>query len=927
MCTIINRKPHLKDERMSQDIRNKIKKLTLQEKILLVLGADSWRTHAIQRLGIPSVKMADGPHGARVVFDHMEAENKSMPATVFPTGSAMAATWNPALVSKVTAAMAREAAERGVDILLGPGVNIQRLPHNGRNFEYFSEDPYLSAELAVAYINGMQNEGISACVKHYAANSQEYERMSISSQIDERTLREIYLPAFEAAVKHAKVWMLMCSYNKINGTFASEHNQLLTEILREEWGFDGLVVSDWGAVYNRLPTANAGLDLEMPGPGSTGIKEWEMAIKKHRISKDILNTKAANILQLVERIKTGGKQHAIQPSADQQHPEHIQIARKAAAEAITLLKNEGQLLPIHPDKIKSILIVGPNATEPAIQGSGSSHVTPFYVPTPLDAIKEQFAGKIAIEYAQGCYNTLTIPPLPFHQDTDDQGQEKIGLDAVFYPNPDFNGTPILIRKDNIISFCDDDLKIKELQGKNFSARWQGKYTAPISGKYTFGLSSSGLSRLWIDGELVIDNWSDQLPNINCLEPWISGEKRYTQYFNGDHEYVLMLEYSKNNQPNPVLSLGIRLPMKDQLLDEAVAAAKKADMVIVFAGYADGFEAEGFDRLSMRVPVDTEILLEKVLAANPNSVVVLQNGAPLVMDPWLDKAKAVLENWFAGQESANAIADVLSGKVNPSGKLAVTFPKRFKDSPGTLNYPGELDRVVYGEGIFVGYRYFDRRDFEPLFPFGHGLSYTTFNYKNLSVKVSAENAKVKLDIVFALTNSGPYAGKEVVQCYIGAPNTTVVRPQKELKAFQKIELQPGETAQIDLSIDLENLAYFDVTQKAWVTEAGLYQLYIGSSSRDIRLRDAFTIENQITRPVGNLKNMAGKKRLSMDSRLMDVLADPQGEKLLRLRFGDTLDHPQAKLVMRLSLKNIVQMAGDLIPTEEVTALEEDLRKLK
>ena len=912
---------------MKSEIKSTIKKLSITEKILLCLGADNWRTHPVTRLNIPSIKMADGPHGARVVYDGMEEENKSMQATAFPTASALAATWNPDLVGEVAAAMAREAAERGVDVLLGPGVNIQRLPHCGRNFEYFSEDPYLSAELAVAYIEAMQAEGISACVKHYAANNQEYERMSMSSDMDERTLREIYLPAFEASIKRGKAWMLMCSYNKINGTFASEHKQLLTDILRDEWHFDGVVVSDWGAVYNRVPTANAGLDLEMPGPGSSGVREWEKAIKKRWISKTLLDEKAANVLQLVERIKSGGKPHTILPSAEQQHVDHAELARKTAAEAITLLKNDDQILPIRPEKIKTLLVVGPNATQPAIQGSGSAHVTSFDVPSPLEAIQQRFEGILKVEYVQGCYNTLTIPGMLCHSFINPAHDEKAGLSAVFYPTPDFSGEPILTRLDSVISFQDEDLKIKELQGKNFSARWQGQFTASLSGDYTFGLSSSGLSRLWIDGELVIDNWSDQLPNINLLENWISGEKRSTKTFEAEHVYELLLEFSKNNQPNPVLSLGCRPPMQDQLLREVVEAAKKADAVVVFAGYADGFEAEGFDRLNMRVPVDTEILLDAVLSANPNSIVVLQNGAPLAMDPWLDKAKAVLENWFAGQQTGNAIADILSGHVNPSGKLAVTFPKRFKDSPGTLYYPGEKDHTIYGEGIFVGYRYFDRRDFEPLFPFGHGLSFTTFMYKNLSLKVREDRDIPTLELVFSLTNSGTASGKEVIQCYVGAPTTTVVRPPKELKAFRKIELQPGETTQVEISIALADLAYFDIDEHAWITERGLYKLQIGASSRDIRLQDAFILEEQIIRPVGDPKKAVGKQRLSMDSRLMDVLANPQGEKMLRNRFGESLEHPQAKLVMRLSLKNIVQMAGDLIPEEAVRGLEEDLRKIK
>jgi beta-glucosidase len=912
---------------MNSDIKSTINKLSINEKILLCMGADNWHTYAIDRLGIPAIKMTDGPHGARVVPSHMEAENKSMPATSFPTASALAASWNPTLVGEVAAAIGRETAERGADVILGPGVNIQRIPHCGRNFEYFSEDPFLAAQLGVAYIIGVQNEGISACVKHYAANNQEYERMSISAEMDERTLREIYLPAFEAAVVKGKVWMVMCAYNRINGTYASEHKGLLTDILRDEWKFEGVVVSDWGAVYNRVPTANAGLDLEMPGPGPMGLKEWQNALRKRWISTQVLDEKAARVLSLVDKLKKLGSPHPILPSAASQNPYHAAIARQAAQESIILLKNENNILPIPPEKFDTLLVVGPNAISPAIQGSGSAHVTPFSVTAPLDILRKQMGEQIEIQYVQGCCNTLLIPAFHYHTVFGNGSKEPQGLDAAFYAQPDLSGPAILTRKDQIISYREDDFKLPELKDLNFSARWEGRFVAPQSGDYTFGLSSSGLSRLWVDGELVIDNWSDQLPNINLLENWISGEKRVKLSFQADNEYLIMLEFSKNNQPNPVLLLGCRPSMEDQLLTEAVSAAGKADVVLFFAGYADGFEGEGFDRPSLHLPEETERVLIEVLDANPNTVVILQNGAPLDMDAWLDKAKAVVECGYAGQEGAHALVDILTGKVNPSGKLPVTYPKCLEDSPGFIHYPGDQERAFYGEGVFVGYRYYDKKELQPLFPFGHGLSYTQFEYKNLTCDRLEHADQPTVELTFTLDNVGTCSGKEVVQCYIGAPETTVLRPPKELKAFDKIELQPGEATQVKLQIPLQDLAYFDVDEKAWITQSGLYQVYVGSSSRDIRLQDAFMVDDVIIRPVGNGKDQKKKQRLSMESRLMDVLADPVGAKILQKRFGEALDHPQAKLVMRLTLKNIIQMAGNLIPEEAVRGLEEDLRKIK
>jgi beta-glucosidase len=658
------------------------KQMTLEEKVSLLAGINFWRTHAIERLGIPSIKVTDGPHGARTVDE--TNNNVTIPATCFPTAVTMAATWNTDLIGRVGSALGEEARARGCSILLGPCVNIHRSPLGGRNFESYSEDPYLSARMAAAIISGIQSKKVSACVKHFALNNSEYQRMTISSEADERTMREIYFPSFERAIKEAGVWSVMCSYNKINGTHASENHRLLTEILKDEWGFAGLVISDWFATHSTVPAANAGLDLEMPGPARFFGEALVKAAKEGEVDVKIIDDKVRRILGVM--LNTGALDGGISvPGKIKEFPAHRKLAREVAEEAIVLLKNDNHVLPLNKKKLKTIAVIGPNAAVAVIQGGGSAHVQPYYKVAPLDAIKNLCGDSVKIVYEPGC---------------------------------DASSTP-------------------------------------------------------------------------------------------------------------------------DLLERAAKAAANADVAIVFAGLTEKQESEGFDRKDMNLPPGQNELINRIAAANPNTVVVLNNGSPLAM-PWLTKVPAVVEAFFPGQEYGNAIASVLFGLVNPSGKLPDTFPHRLEDNPAFANYPGANDKVLYGEGIYVGYRHYDANKVEPLFPFGYGLSYTSFEYSGLNISPTKVKARGKVKVSLDVKNTGKVPGKEVVQVYISDIACSVPRPPKELKAFQKVALSPGEKKRVEFTLTKEAFSFYDVKLEDWVAEPGDFEILAGSSSRDIKAKGKVTL---------------------------------------------------------------------------------------
>lgn len=680
------------------DVKKLVNELTLEEKASLCSGADFWHTKAIDRLNIPAAMVSDGPHGIRKqesLADHMGVA-ESIKAIGFPTASAMACSFDRDLLHKVGDALGEECVAEDLAVLLGPGINMKRSPICGRNFEYYSEDPVVAGELGAAFVNGVQEHGVGTSLKHFAANNQEWRRMSISAEIDERTLREIYLAAFETVVKKAQPWTIMCSYNRINGVYSCENDWLLNKVLRDEWGFEGLVMTDWGAMDERVPSLKAGLDLEMPDCHGETDKLIVKAVQSGELEEPVLDTAVERILTMVDKYLTARK--GIDP-ASMVHPlpssvergydvaAHHALARTTAEQSAVLLKNE-DILPLQKDK--KIAFIGEFAKVPRIQGGGSSHINNTSVESALDAAGD------SVSYAQG-----------FH----------------------------------------------------------------------------------IDEETT----------------------------------------------------------DETLLQEAITLAKESDVAVIFAGLPDSFESEGFDRTHLNMPANQNELIARISEVQPNVVVVLHSGSPIAM-PWLDKVAGVLQMYLAGQASGGAAVNLLFGDATPCGKLAETFPLHLEDNPSYLNFPGNREKVCYQEGVFIGYRYYDKKKMDVLFPFGYGLSYTDFTYSNMKVTVNGKNAadvdviKETDEIVVSadITNTGNCDGAEIVQLYIKNPVVYEIRPEKELRDFAKVFLKAGETKTVTFTLNARSFSYYETRIHDWYAESGDYEILLASSSRDIRLQYTVSI---------------------------------------------------------------------------------------
>jgi beta-glucosidase len=670
---------------MPTDIQSLITQMSLAEKAALCTGDSAWTTTAVSRLNIPQLLVSDGPHGIRRLPDVHALMQKSLPATCFPTASGLTATWDVDLLYEVGQALAEEAIALEVDLILGPGVNMKRTPLCGRNFEYFAEDPFLAGHLAASLINGIQSKGVGTSLKHFAANNQEFERFSIDAQIDERTLREIYLPAFETAVTQAQPWSVMCAYNKINGTYGSQHHQLLTDILKTEWGYEGFVVSDWGAVHDRVAALRAGLDLEMPGPKPRRVRAVIEAVENGELDEAVLDEAVGRILRIVFKAAETPKGGSFDAAA------HHALARKTAAAGMVLLKNNG-VLPLQAPQ--QIAVIGRAAQAPHFQGGGSSHINPTQVDNPFAEL-QKLAGEAVLTYAPG------------------------------YP--------------------DDD------------------------------------------------------------------------------------------------------SFQQGLIDEAAAQAAAAEVALLYIALPTSIESEGYDRPNLDLTPQQVALIQAVTAVQPQTVVILNNGSAITMSDWLDGAAAVLEAWLMGQAGGGAIADILFGRTNPSGKLAETYPLKLSDTPAHLNFPGENGVVRYGEGLFIGYRYYDAKEIPVLFPFGHGLSYTSFAYSNPQLSATTFKDKDGLTVTVDVTNTGQMAGQEVVQVYLHDREARLVRPYKELKGFAKIMLQPGETKTVSIPLDFRAFAYFDPAYGQWITEDGDFDILIGASAADIRCTLTAALESTLSLP--------------------------------------------------------------------------------
>ena len=689
------------------DIKALISQMTLEEKAGLCSGLDFWHTKPVERLGIPAVMVSDGPHGLRKQdseADHLGI-NDSIKAVCMPAACATAASFDREMIGHMGEAIGDSCQHEKLSVVLGPAVNIKRSPLCGRNFEYFSEDPFLAGEMSASYINGVQSRNVGTSIKHFAANNQEHRRMSSSSNVDERTLREIYFPAFEISVKKAQPWTVMCSYNRLNGTYASEHPWLLTDVLRKEWGFKGYVMSDWGAVSNRVAGVAAGLDLEMPASGGINDKKIVDAVRAGELDESIVD-------QAVERILTINYKYLENAKPEtpwDQEADHL-LSAQIAAECMVLLKNE-DILPL--SKEDDVAFIGEFAEKPRFQGGGSSHINCFKTTSAVEAAKG-----MKVTYAQG-YS---------------------------------------IEKDTAT---------------------------------------------------------------------------------------------------------------DEMIASAVAAAKAAKVAVVFAGLPDAYESEGYDRTNMAMPACQNKLIEAIAEANPNTVVVLHNGSPVEM-PWIGKVKGVLEAYLGGQAVGLAVVKVLYGEVNPSGHLPETFPVKLSDNPSYLYYGGEGNEADYREGIFVGYRYYDKKEMDVLFPFGYGLSYTTFSYSNLRLSATEITDQDTLTATVTVKNTGSRAGKTVAQLYVGDKVSTVLRPVRELKGFEKVELQPGESREVSFVLDKRAFAYWNTDLGDWHVETGEFIIEVGQSSRDIDVCGTVTVNSTVKL----------KKHYTLDSIYMDILADPKASKVIK-----------------------------------------------
>ncbi len=874
-----------------------LKQMTLEEKISMLAGADLWHSVANQRLGVPQFKVTDGPNGARGAWGSM-----GTPSVATPVGIALGATWNPDIVEKVGNVLADELEAKGAHILLAPTVNIHRTPIAGRNFECYSEDPFLSGMLASAYIKGIQDKGKGACIKHFVANDQEFERFSISSEVDERTLREIYLEPFRIAIRNSDPWAVMSSYNRVNGTYACENEHTLNEILKGEWGYKGIVMSDWFGTYDK-GVPSGGLDLEMPGKARWMSEEMvKRALDDGPLTEEILNGKVRRLLGVLEKAGLFDKPE-LNPERGEDKPQHRKIIRQAAREAVVLLKNDKGLLPLK--KVKSIAVIGPHAAQAQILGGGSSSVTPHYAVSPFDGIRNRAGKKVKVDTAPGCHIYKNLPaPAPETLSTEDG---HIGLSLTLFNGTEFAGAPVYSEVSPRVQHGWFDTSVPNVNQESFSMRMEGFFTPKESGVHTFALSSVGWCKLYLNDKVVVDHSSDADMGKQVLaEVELEGGK----------PCAIKVEYYWKGSPRwRSVGIGHVPPQPLDLMGEAVKLAKKADVAVVIAGLNGEWESEGFDRADMKLPGEQDELIRKVAKANKNTIVVLNVGSPVEM-PWVDKVPAVLQLWYDSQEQGNALADILFGDETPSGKLPTTFPVRLEDNPAYINYPGENGKVRYGEGIFVGYRYYDRKKVEPLFPFGHGLSYTKFKYSNLKLSANSITPQDTLKIKVDVTNTGKVAGREVVQLYVRDVKSTFARPEKELKAFAKVEVKPGKKKTVTFTLDREAFWYFDAAQNSWSTEAGEFEILVGASSRDVRLNGTVMLEPE-----------PRASRFHTGLTVQTLLDHPESRAIVSKYAGGFLLMADMSGAMDMTLEQVSANHPTHVSKETLAKIEKELAQIK
>lgn len=801
-----------------QRARALVQKMTLDEKLDYIGGFNDFYIRAVPRLGLPELKMADGPIGVRNVG----------PSTAYAAGIALAASWDQALANRVGTMIGKDARARGVHFLLGPGVNIYRTPLGGRNFEYFGEDPFLAARMAVGYITGVQSQGVSATVKHFMGNNSELNRHHTSSDIDERTMREIYLPAFEAAVREANVGAIMCSYNLINGVHASQHDYLNNQVAKREWGFDGILMSDWMSTYDGVAAANGGLDLEMPSGKHMSRATLAPALKDGRVPLDTLDDKVLRILRTA--IRFGWLDRA---QTDATWPLYAEAGRELALEtalgSMVLLKNQGGLLPLDKRSVKSIALIGPDAYPAVPVGGGSAQVRPFVAVSYLEGLSSYLAGRATVGWRRGLPTLREIfDGTPFVTATSDG---KPGLVGEYFANLELAGAPVATRVDRHIHYWGEHGAVwpTQLDPTSFSARFTGYFVPTSSGDHRLSISSYGLDgyRLFVDGKKVLDRSGQPQPIQHTLLKLKAGKA-----------YAIKLEYVHFDH-HANLGFGIR-KVSELVAPEVKQLAASADVAIVLAGFDPSNEGEGQDR-TFQLPNGQDALIAAVRNANPNTIVVVSSGGAVDMSRWVDGTRAIVQAWYAGQEAGRALPQLLFGDVSPSGKLPVTFERRLEDNASFPNYkPDAKGRIPYREGVFLGYRHFDRQGKRPLFPFGHGLSYTQFGYGRLGITPAAVTGEGTVTVSFNVTNQGRRAGAEVAQVYVGDRHAPVPRPPKELKGFAKVRLAPGESKQVTVVLDRRAFSYYDEPLKTWRVAPGEFDILVGSSSQQIELRGTVTV---------------------------------------------------------------------------------------
>jgi beta-glucosidase len=789
-------------------------KMSVEEKIDLVGGVDFFYLQGVPRLGVPRLRMMDGPMGVR----------NDGPATAFGGGIALAATWNTDLLRRAGVEFGRDTRAKGGHFLLAPGVNIYRAPVAARNFEYFGEDPFLAARLAVSFIEGVQSQGVAATIKHFVANNSEFDRNNTDSVVDERTLREIYLPAFEAAVKEARVGAIMDGYNLTNGLYMSQHRYLNVDLVKQEWGFDGVIMSDWISTYDAIGAANGGLDIEMPSGAHLNRENLLPALESGEVSMATLDDKVRRILRIAARFGWLDREQR-DTSIPRYNTAAREVALQGAREGIVLLRNENGALPLDRERVDSILVVGPHAHPAVTGGGGSSKVEPFTAVSILEGMVETASKDLQVFYATGLATLDEMVSRTEFSTTADNGTP--GLHAEYFATGDLSGDPVLTRVEPRIAIGSGRDASPYPEG-TLSERWTGFYIAERDGTYDFFVTASGdgggFYRLFLDGALVLDNWSLNRAIVDYVT---------LELDSGAHEIVFE-HHGRQKWPGARLELGISRH-GDRITADARELAARVDAVVVAAGFDASTESEGADR-TFRLPPGQDELIRAMADANDRTIVVMTSGGAVEMTGWLDRVPALLQAWYPGQEGGTAVAGVLLGDVNPSGRLPATFERRREDNPAYDNYypePG-TQRILYEEGVFVGYRGFEHEGIAPLFPFGHGLSYTTFEYGGLEIEPRTTrdgNVSVSLDV----TNTGDRAGAEVVQVYVADAHSAVPRPPKELKGFARVRLEPGETRRVTIELDRRSFAYYDTGRKRWAVAPGVFGVLVGRSSTAIELR--------------------------------------------------------------------------------------------